>query len=341
MRVVVNVRSAFRYAATAAALAAAACSGPNRNVSPTQPTSTVPQPADVPPGTLTLRASPIDINEIRFITPLGNLNPPGHTTPTDHIYFYFANPSTEQPASRRMEFRAPGDGVVTTVLGGLGQESKVFVRQTSTFIYYLDHLILTVPLERNSRVTAGQVLGTTGAAYGIDLGVINDTLTLNFVAPSRYIYDTIHTDAPLKYFEEPLKSALYSRVQRIGSERDGRIDYDVAGRLAGNWFIANSQTAAAAFAYDTYDPDRVVICTAVGTLQGVWNIAATDPAPRDVSPSTGRVLYTLSRSITGPPVATTVSGYMLIEMTDATHIKMETFTARPADFTAAAGTFAR
>lgn len=315
-----------------------ACSREGAATSPTQPS--VPQSADVPSGTLTLRVSPIDTSEIRFITPLGILNPPGHTTPTDHIYFYLANPSNEQPAARRMDFRAPGDGVVTTVIGGVGQESKVFVRQTATFIYYLDHLILTTPLERNARITAGQVLGTTGSAYGIDLGVINDTLTLNFVAPSRYNYDTIHADAPLKYFQEPLRSELYARVQRIGPDRDGRIDYDVAGRLAGNWFTA-AQAAGVAFAYDTYDPPRVVIATGAGLLQGVFGIAAGDPAPRDVSVSSGRILYTLSGTITGPPVGAGVQGYMLVQMIDDAHIRMETFTTRPSDFTAAAGLYSR
>ena len=30
---------------------------------------------------------PVDFERIRSITPLGNLNPPGHTFPTDHMYF--------------------------------------------------------------------------------------------------------------------------------------------------------------------------------------------------------------------------------------------------------------
>lgn len=44
----------------------------------------------VPAGPLVFRASPTDQPAIRWITPLGNLNPPDHTLPTDHIYFYFA-----------------------------------------------------------------------------------------------------------------------------------------------------------------------------------------------------------------------------------------------------------
>ena len=310
---------------------------------PTSPTPTGTSGINVPAGTLVFKASPIDLDQIRFMTPLGNLNPPAHAIPTDHIYFYFADPNArETPEARRTEFRAPADGVVTTVLGGVGQETKVFVRQTSTFQYYIDHLIPSAALARGMTLTAGQVLGTTGSAYGIDLGVINDTLMLPFVAPTRYIGDTLHADAPLKYYEEPLRSQLYSRVQRLGPEKDGRIAYDIAGRLSGNWFVGG-QTAAAAFAYDTYDPARVVISVAAGGLQGVFGISAGEPEPRDVSPATGRVTYTLSRTITGPLPPIAGAGYMLVQMTDDTHIKLEVFGpgTRPADFTSAAGTYTR
>ena len=329
--------------ASVAALAVVDGCGDRNTSSPTSPSSANSSSITLPPGTLAFTQSPIDIDQIRFITPLGNLNPPAHAIPTDHIYFYFADPNArETPEARRTEFRAPADGVVTTVFGGVGQETKVFVRQTSTFQYYIDHLIPSVALARGMTVTAGQVLGTTGSAYGIDLGVINDTLTLPFVAPARYIGDTLHADAPLKYYAEPLRSQLYARVQRLGTEKDGRITYDVAGRLSGNWFVGG-QTAAAAFAYDTYDPARVVMSVAVGALQGVFGINAGEPEPRDVSPATGRVTDTLSRTITGPLQPIAGAGYMLVQMTDDTHIKLEVFGPgpRPADFTTAAGTYTR
>src|SRR5581483_3985043 len=35
-------------------------------------------------GTVTLTAAPINPANVVFISPLGNLNPPGHTFPTDH-----------------------------------------------------------------------------------------------------------------------------------------------------------------------------------------------------------------------------------------------------------------
>ena len=195
--------------------------------------------AGVGAGPLVFRASPVALDAIRFITPLGNLNPPDHTLPTDHIYFYVANPDQgESPASRRTDFFAPADGIVADVINnGAGADRKVRVQATPTIVYYLDHLVPEIALSRGTKLTAGQRIGTTGStSFGIDLGVVNDALTLSFVNPSRWNSETLHADAPLKYYEEPLRSQLYSRVQRIGPDLDGRIDFDVAGRLSGAWF---------------------------------------------------------------------------------------------------------
>jgi hypothetical protein len=41
-------------------------------------------------GIVPLTRSPVGLDSIASTTPLGNLNPPGHTLPTDHIYFYRA-----------------------------------------------------------------------------------------------------------------------------------------------------------------------------------------------------------------------------------------------------------
>jgi len=81
------MRSLVRaFAIVVAAWAAVACSkdasGPNLSGLPA-----------CGPATL-LTVSPMDLSDIREIAPLGNLNPTGHTFPTDHIYFYtFAGPA--------------------------------------------------------------------------------------------------------------------------------------------------------------------------------------------------------------------------------------------------------
>lgn len=320
---------------------ATACGGGGASSAPSNGTSALSAPA----GPLVFRVSPIDQGAIRWITPLGNLNPPDHTLPTDHIYFYFAAPNAgEQPLARRTAFFAPADGVVTTVFGGIGSESKVFVQASPTVQYYLDHLIPDIALARGTALAAGQRLGTTGSAYGIDLGVINDQVTLSFVNPARYIPDTLHADGPLKYFAEPLRGQLYARVQRLGPELDGKIDLDVAGRLAGNWFGETIAAAQMAFAYDTYNPSQVRIAVANAFVTGgVFAIADADPLPRDVSAASGAVRYTVTRGITGPPVGGTPSGTLRVQMIGDARMQAELFAVGAAAdaFTSASRIFIR
>jgi hypothetical protein len=43
----------------------------------------------LPPGPGTFSVSPIEVAAITNLEPLGAMNPPGHTIPTDHVYFYY------------------------------------------------------------------------------------------------------------------------------------------------------------------------------------------------------------------------------------------------------------
>ncbi|MBI1777945.1 MAG: hypothetical protein HYR63_21620 [Proteobacteria bacterium] len=295
-------------------------------------------------------ASPIDPNAIEWISPLGNLNPPGHALPTDHIYFYFADPDARESwVDRRTAVLAPADGTVADIFQG-GPNStdiKVFVNVSATLSYYVDHVIPDYPIARGTRLAAGQRIGTTGSAYAIDLGVVNHALTQGFANLSRYIAgETLHGDAPLKYYDEPLRSQLYGKVRRIGTECDGTFNYDVAGRLSGNWFSGGGTTPLA-FAYDTYDPSQVRISVPYGLKPhvngGTVAIAPGDPLPRDVSAASGKVLYTLTTSRTGLPLRGDPVGRLLVQMVDDTHIRVEMFSMSDsaADFTGNALIFAR
>lgn len=327
------------------AVIGAACGGGGGGTS-TSPTTEAPDP--VLTSSLVFTASPIAESAIRWITPLGNLNPPSHALPTDHIYFYFADPSNETAAGRRTTFYAPAGGRVFAVIGGAaGQESKLFIRATSKIWFYLDHLILSSAIANGAVITAGQALGTSGTAYGVDLGVVNEARTLpGFVNPSRYTVDTLSADGPLKYFAEPLRSRLYARVERQGADLDGKIDFDVPGRLVGNWFITNS--ASLSFVYDTWDPNRVLISMGAGQLIGVFGIGAGEPNPRDVSVATGPVVYTLYSTSNGPRGANpgNLVGQMRVQMTSDTQILWEVFgpnatPGSPTAFTSSVRTFTR
>ena len=50
---------------------------------------------------------PINFTSFGYVTPIGNLNPPAHTFPTDHIYFY--------PNSGSFEIYAPGNITIISI----------------------------------------------------------------------------------------------------------------------------------------------------------------------------------------------------------------------------------
>jgi hypothetical protein len=124
-------------------------------------------------------------------------------------------------------------------------------------------------------------------------------------SPARYA-ESLNGEAPLRFFEEPLRSRLYDRVQRVGADRDGKFDFDVAGYLVGNWFVDGLPVSDSsntigwpkqlAFVYDNYDPSqiRVSIGGTIGMV-GAFAVPAGSPDPRTVSPASGRIVYRLLR----------------------------------------------
>jgi hypothetical protein len=195
---------------------------------------------------------------------------------------------------------------------------------------------------------------TNPFVYGIDLGVINEQLTVPFLSPARYSANSLHGDAPLKYFEEPLRSRLYALVSTLG-DRDGTFNYDVRDRLSGNWFLDSlpasmsetnvGWTQQLAFVFDNYDQSAIRVSIG-GTLSmvGAYAVQAEAPNPRDVSVSTGKVTYQLLRA--GPPGGKPEgqAGLLIVQMLAGDRLRAETFageTLSSADFTASAREYIR
>lgn len=55
----------------------------------------------------------INPNDLDFIIPLGNLSPPGHTLPTNHVYFIVKDDETNFVRGRPIY--TPGDAIITTI----------------------------------------------------------------------------------------------------------------------------------------------------------------------------------------------------------------------------------
>ena len=330
--------------AVALALVAAACGSSTPSPSSSNGTSVA-----RPSGPFAFAASPIDPAFVEFIAPLGNLNPPGHTLPTDHIYFYYRLLNPSAPAR---VVSAPADGTIQTVINGNNGEAKLLIVAAAPCTYYLDHVVPDAGMGPGVAVRAGQRIGVTngsGASFGIDLGIFSDAVTVPFANPARYSSESLHGDAPIKYFTEPLRSQLYALVRRSSGDRDGTFNYDATGRLIGNWFadtvpVASSQSPEnwalhLAFAYDNYDPSVMRISSG-GALGFVGTPTAVpgSPAPADVSVATGKVVYRLLDARSPLPF-----GVMIVQMIAADRIRVEYGAGdrSDADFTSAARSYVR
>lgn len=337
----------------------AGCGGGSNGTPSTTPVSVSDSTSTVSTGTLVFKSSPVAENNIAFVEALGNLNPPGHTFPTDHIYFYYADPDKGGTPSTDYSVYAPASGTVQYVLQPEG-DYKLGISVISTMSYYMDHVMLNPGIAAGNVVTAGQVIGTTSKnSYAVDLGVVNTNVTLSFINPARYPDQTLRADAPLKYFEEPLKTTLYAKVRRTGNDKDGKIDFDGAGKLSGNWFLqglaatpdgsngADAWTKQIAFVYDPRYPDKIRISIG-GTLSmaGVYGVQDTATDPKNVSVSSGKVSYQLYGfdPLNNGQNNANQSGLLVIQMTDDNTIKVETLkdsTEITAEFTSAAQTYVR
>ena len=278
--------------------------------------------------------SPLDISKVSTILSLGWLEPVGHTIPTDHIYFSFSQTGTDS-----IPVYAPGPGLIQQILlkpAGGKQECKVWVEMNSKFSYYFDHIVLDNSIQTGSMIKGGQVLGTTGLGNTIDFGAIDSNVNNGFINPARYYSQTVRCGKPLSYFTEPLRSQLYSKVDRDGNEKDGWVCVDVPKTLSGHGFLdngvfnvdgPNGWDTELSFAYDIQHPSRVMISIGgIIGLIGKWNITASDILPSQVTTSSAKVAYHLCFIDPNYPNNPAIKkGLMIVQLTDDTHIKIEIF----------------
>ena len=96
---------------------------------------------------------------------------------------------------------------------------------------------------------------------GLDFEVHDTQFVLDgIVVSSRYSQFHINTVNPFDYFEEPLRTQLLEKNLRAAEPRGGKIDFDIDGRLVGNWFLEGGENpgeaAKLAFVYDYLDQHR-------------------------------------------------------------------------------------
>jgi hypothetical protein len=227
---------------------------------------------------------------------------------------------------------------------------------TKTFHYYYDHVLLKPGITVGTRVSAGDTIATTtGRCPGIDLGVVDyDVTPSGLVNAARYGDPTLHAASPYKYFSEPLRTWMYAHVRMmegVPANKDGRTDWGVRGRLAGDWFHASlgadftstgptGWPKSLSFAYDWYDNTQTRISIG-GTIAeaGVVRVPSSAPDPRTISVSSGPVAFEAT-----PTLGRISAGWLLVQMLADDKLRAEYFPnaiARPSAFTSAAQDYAR
>ncbi len=344
-------------------------------------------------GPVKLKNFPLHLEDISSICPMG-LMVGGHVTPSDHLG---VAPKDPNAAVNRYDVLAMADGFVVEVQRAprgnpdpaVPQKFrdmkmyKVTMQHTDTFWTYIG-LINTLepfilagaggeipagpPLRFRVPVKAGQVIGKFGGGHGIDFGVINTAVTLQgFIVPERFRGRDplkLHTVDPFEYVDEPLKGQLLALTPRKAAPRGGKIDYDIDGRLVGNWYKQGTGGYAGfrgqldywlghlSIVYHHIDSTQITVSIGDfgGQVRQFW-VKGNLPDPAEVSVDTGPVKYELvyarigSAGQTFEGIPTGVQGVLLVEMQDDRRLKVQSFPGKTASqvhgFTAEASVYER
>lgn len=300
-----------------------------------------------------------------------------HVTPTDHMYFRSLDFRDAQ-TQNRYDVRSPAQGQIYRVRRmSEGEDYRVVIWHSCTISSIYIHLTDLAPEIREvigdlaSRevwddggfttipIEAGQLIGTAGGSF--DFSVHDTKERLYFVVPEHYGEESfkIHTVDPYDYFTEPVRSQLLEKNVRKVEPFGGKIDYDIDGRLIGNWFFEGSNYrypygsfSHLAIVYDFIDPTLIRISfPSISNIwgeatpdddcrecQGVYGVKGNGPDPANISVDSGLVKYELvGRKTVGEfPVASeniedNSLGVFLVQMITDRRIHWEVFPGKLPD----------
>lgn len=279
-------------------------------------------------GTVELTHSPMKFADFGVLLPYG-LVTGGHVTPIDHGYF---SPADVHSARDAYEVYAMADGAIvdislrSQVTGSAAKvhEYRFVFSHTCTFLTYFDLVTSLAPdikevfdanqkngyFSGNIPVKAGQLVGSIGGQT-LDYAVWNTEKPLTgFIHPEHYASENwkIYTDDPFAYFTPELSAKLLKRNPRVAEPLSGKIDYDIQGKLIGNWFregsnyyegdrtISNGAYWGGHFSIAPNYIDPSVFTISLGDFEGeaMQFISKTNsPLPEHVSVESGIVKYDL------------------------------------------------
>lgn len=274
---------------------------------------------------------PMNPEDFGMILPYG-LVIGGHVTPIDHQYF---TPADQNSLPDAYTVYAMADARIVSIgtrqhqgfgpnAGSTVTDYRIVFTISCRLFYYYDLVTSLAPdlkavydAQGNNidfPVTAGQLIGKIGGQT-LDFAVWDTDKNLTgFIVPSHYDGESwkIHTVDPLDYYTDELKAQALAKYIRTAEPRSGKIDYDIDGKLIGNWFQVgtNGYAGAAGYTGGTYwtghlafvpnhlDPTAFVI--SIGSWQpdaSQFAILGNAPDPATVGVDTGLVKYDLAQQV--------------------------------------------
>jgi len=257
-------------------------------------------------GRINFDYAPFNLDKIIFIRPLGAMSD-SHVTPTDHQYWRTAE-------NEIAEVYSPGDGFITLIerMGTVEEQRedwRIMIEHTCTISSIYIHIDTLAPklveqeptTRRTSSVRipveAGEVIGWYD--FSVDYNVVDEDIIIGLLTPKLYEGEPwkIHTQDPFLYFNEPLKSQLESLSLRTDPPLGGKIDYDIDGKLIGNWFEEGTMYSAdnpwqywdthLSISPDYIDPDFIIV--SIGNFAGEarqFGVKGNTPNPAEVGVGT-------------------------------------------------------
>ncbi|MBA4062586.1 MAG: hypothetical protein C0501_02545 [Isosphaera sp.] len=342
-------------------------------------------------GPVKLTIFPLKVEDTGRVLPMGMMVG-GHVTPSDHLYIV---PKDPKAADDHYDVLAVADGFIVQIqrppagnpdpaVTRKAGEYKLVLEHSATCWSYLGLINSLDPAVAKAAgeikpgpavavrvpVKAGQVIGKTGGGHSFDFALVDTAVTRKgFAVPDQFRNRDPwkpHTVDPFDYLDEPLKGRLMALNPRTAEPRGGRIDYDAAGRLVGNWYKEKTGGYAGlnkrldywvghlTIAYHHIDPSVVIV--SLGDFDGKprqFAVAGNGPDPGKVSAKDGVVTYELqyagignsgqpielARELRGP------QGVLLVQVLDGGKLKVEVLPGKAAKdvtgFTAAAATYER
>ena len=207
-------------------------------------------------------------------------------------------------------------------------------------------------------VESGDILGWVGPHPAMDFSVTDHRLDLNFLNPSRYPGDHIYSADVYNFFKSPLLDQMESIAARDEPPWGGKVDYDLEGRIIGNWFRPGTTSFTQwsrqlSIVYDHLKANRIFIADGspmqdVPGIQGpgypdIWWVKGNSPRPETVGVADGIVRYTLIFPGSQAEENKPVQGVMLVQMIDEGSIRVEVFkgSTSATTFTSAARVYER